>query len=282
MRNKKRIIKYVILSSLLLSLTGCNKNKDDFSDACTEKYTEDEFMYELVTLESTKTDNEEKTEAVIEKKTEATTEKITTETTTEEKTTETKKEDKTTEITTEEIVVPSSTEETIINSSPETVTVTDIQFDNFKADLEIIQKYIDKEDIDNLRKKGKEFFVKHVDFIFFGSEINGKTFDELSEESKQMTIDNFKKADELIMKYAPDYKEDIGEKYEIFKDFTKEKYNDIKEYLRNKVTDEQYDKYEEKKEKVLEKSSELFDDAKENAEEVKEKIKTLYNDWKEK
>lgn len=280
MKNRKKLITYTLLTSMALSMTGCNNNNNqniittETTQITTEVYNEED-MYKLATHESTTTEMQS-------------TEKITEEKTTEEITTEerTIEEFPTEEITSEEIIIDSSTEETIVNSSTEEVTATDIQFDNFKADLEIIKQYVDKDDIDNLRKKGKEFFIKHIDFIFFGSEINGKTFNELNEESKQMTIENFKAADELIMKYAPDYKEDLSEKYQSFKNFSKEKYEDLMDYIKNKVGDEKYDEYEEKKDQILEKSSEVADELKdkagETAEKAKEKVKSLYKDWKQK
>ncbi len=55
----------------------------------------------------------------------------------------------------------------------------------------------------------KESFITFVDFIFYGGEINGKTFSELGDDAKEATLDTFYNLDQFIEGYIPNYKEEV-------------------------------------------------------------------------
>jgi len=73
----------------------------------------------------------------------------------------------------------------------------------------------------------KEKFVKLVDFIFYGGEIGGKTFHELSNTTKLKIITLALKIDSKIENKLPSYKETISAKYQNLKSKLVEEYLDI-------------------------------------------------------
>lgn len=67
----------------------------------------------------------------------------------------------------------------------------------------------DLEDV-NLREKAKENFISIVDFLFYGGEIKGYTFDELTTKAKLKVLQIALTIDKKIDSYFPDYKEKIS------------------------------------------------------------------------
>src|SRR5699024_8706248 len=65
--------------------------------------------------------------------------------------------------------------------------------------------------------KAKNAFTTVVDFIFYGKEINGYTFSELTTSAKMKIIEIALKIDSKINEYFPDYKESIKAGYENIK-----------------------------------------------------------------
>ena len=219
---RKMMIAYLSLASTLLA--GCNSN-NNINQNTTEyinKTTTSEITTEIITTEAS---------------TQMTEEITTTENTTEEKTTENTTEEKTTENTTEEM----TTEEVTTESK----SVDDEIIDNINDDKNKIELYVTKEDYENVKKYGREFFIKMVDFIFYDKDINGIKFSELKEETKEDVYNTFCDIDALIMTFSPDYKENIGEKYEVVKDFTSKTYYNALDKIREAIGDEKYDKVKE-------------------------------------
>lgn len=64
--------------------------------------------------------------------------------------------------------------------------------------------------VEDAKSKVTGAFITIVDFIFYDSEINGIKFDDLSDAAKQNVLDTATQIDELIMKKFPNYKEDIS------------------------------------------------------------------------
>ncbi len=65
--------------------------------------------------------------------------------------------------------------------------------------------------------KAKNAFTTVVDFIFYGKEINGYTFSELTTSAKMKVIEIALKIDAKINQYFPNYKESIKAGYENIK-----------------------------------------------------------------
>ena len=130
-----------------------------------------------------------------------------------------------------------------------------------------------------VRKKGKEYVVQTIDFIFYGADINGLKFNDLTTEFKESIYDALKGMDEIIMIYEPNYKEALGEKYSIVKDFTKEKLGDAKELIVKKLGKEKYDS-------IVAKGTNIYERIKESTKEYGGKaldyIKDKYEKWRHK
>ena len=145
---------------------------------------------------------------------------------------------------------------------------------NFIMNKNKIELYVTKEDYENVKKYGREFFIKMVDFIFYDKDINGIKFSDLKEETKEEVYNTFCDIDALIMTFSPDYKENIGEKYEVVKDFTSKTYYNALDKIREAIGDEKYDKVKEIKDNTKEKIKDGADDA-------KEYIKKKYENWRD-
>ena len=273
--NKKRLLKEIrsllLTSSLVVSsLSGCAKvNKENNLSQNTTQSTQivTEATSEL-TSESTTENTTISTEATtVENTTEMTTMETTTEVTIVENTTET-----TTELTTEE----ATTEATTMETTTEVEQSKDDQVINeLKNDQDELQDAYDNHDTESLASKGKKYFIKAVDFIFYDGEIKGVKFDELKEESKQVIYEQLCDMDELIMTLAPNYKETISEKYQIVKDFTKKGYYFVLDKIKDALGEERYDKIAEIKDNLKDKIGDLYEGG-------KTKIKDWYEEFKNK
>lgn len=170
----------------------------------------------------------------------------------------------TTEINTTEMTTEYTTENTenISTDTTESTSVDEQILNIINSDKEVIEYYVSTEDIENVKKYGKEFFIKMVDFIFYDTEINGVKFNDLKEETKQEIYDTFCNIDALIMMVAPNYKENIGEKYEIVKDFTTNIYYTSLDKIKEAIGEEDYNKIKEIKDSAKEKISDGIEDAK--------------------
>lgn len=238
---RKMMIAYLSLASTLLA--GCNSN-NNINQNTTEytNKTTSEVTTEIMTTEAS---------------TQMTEEITTTENTTEEKTTENTIE----EMTTEEVTTESK-------------SVDDEIIDNINDDKNKIELYVTKEDYENVKKYGREFFIKMVDFIFYDKDINGIKFNDLKEETKEDVYNAFCNIDALIMTFSPDYKENIGEKYEVVKDFTSNVYYSSLDKIKQSIGEENYNKIGEIKDNAKEK-------IKEGASDAKEYIKEKYENWRD-
>ena len=184
---------------------------------------------------------------------------------------------------TETIEQPSQTETTIIEQPEETQIVetkpeetqTLDNFTFFKDAKQEIISYIESEEFETLKEKGKYYVTTGIDFIFFDQPINGIYFDQMTNELKKDIIRDVNSLDEAIMAYYPDYKEDISSKYQVASEFINEKYLDIMDAIKEYLGEENYNAVGEIKDQIKE-------DVSNKTEEGIEYIKDLYNSWKNK
>lgn len=177
---------------------------------------------------------------------------------------------------------PTYTEETTTTEEyayvEEENTVVEEQLTEFTffedAKQELIT-YIESEDFQQLKEKGKYYITTAIDFIFYDQPINGIYFDQMTEELKKDIIRDVKALDEAIMAYYPDYKEDVSSKYQIAAEFIGEKYLDVMDAIKEYLGEENYNAVGEIKDQIKE-------DVSEKAEEGLEYIKDLYSNWKNK
>lgn len=123
-----------------------------------------------------------------------------------------------------------------ITENPQIEKESNINLDRESAD-EYIEEYVEtlNNDIENNENESKikEKIINLIDFVFNEKEINGYTFDELTEEGKKNVINSVNELDETIDKYIPNYKERfknwISDKKEKLDDYLVEKGADLKE-----------------------------------------------------
>lgn len=141
-------------------------------------------------------------------------------------------------------------------------------FDCFDQEKETLKEELENKDYEKVLEDGKKLFIKGIDFCFYGEEINGITYQDLTDEMKDVTLHNLSIIDDTIMKVKPDYKESIQEETGKIKDFYQEK----KESFRSYIGEDTYDKIKDGKENIKEGFKELGSKS-------KEKVKEKANNW---
>lgn len=149
------------------------------------------------------------------------------------------------------------------------------EFDYFDQAKKEIKELIESEQVEQAKEKGKEYFITGVDFIFYDKEMNGVTFDDLTEEGKKVTLENLETIDGWIMEIAPDYKDKIGEKYQVVKDFVSTTYYDVLESIKESLGEENYSAIQEKK-------NEIKDSITSTKDKALEKVSDWYQNFKNK
>lgn len=145
---------------------------------------------------------------------------------------------------------PSSTASSNLEQENQEETLDTEEFDYFDQAKKEIKELIESEQVEQAKEKGKEYFITGVDFIFYDKEINGVTFDDLTEEGKKVTLENLETIDGWIMEIAPDYKDKISEKYQVVKDFVSTTYYDVLESIKESLGEENYSAIQEKKNEI--------------------------------
>ena len=117
-----------------------------------------------------------------------------------------------------------------------TVTKTPVKVDNASA---TVVRYIENDEknvftdanIEEFNAKVKAEIIKITDFVFNGTEINGHTFDELTEQAKLYVMDLLVKIDAKIEEVHPGYKDEIKIKVKDYTDRIRDKYYEITEKI---------------------------------------------------
>ena len=121
-------------------------------------------------------------------------------------------------------------------------------------------------------------FITLTDFIFYDGEINGVTFDELTDAAKEKVLDIYDKIDTKIESVFPNYKEDIAST-------SKDVYANIKKEiteLRDKIKDKYIDEYGQEKYDNLEQSyNESKETLKDSAQSTYETLKDVSTEFYE-
>lgn len=170
---------------------------------------------------------------------------------------------------------PSSTASSNLEQENQEETLDTEEFDYFDQAKKEIKELIESEQVEQAKEKGKEYFITGVDFIFYDKEMNGVTFDDLTEEGKKVTLENLETIDGWIMEIAPDYKDKISEKYQVVKDFVSTTYYDVLESIKESLGEENYSAIREKKNEIKESITNTKD-------KVLEKVSDWYQNFKDK
>ena len=170
---------------------------------------------------------------------------------------------------------PSSTASSNLEQENQEETLDTEEFDYFDQAKKEIKELIESEQVEQAKEKGKEYFITGIDFIFYDKEMNGVTFDDLTEEGKKVTLENLETIDGWIMEIAPDYKDKISEKYQVVKDFVSTTYYDVLESIKESLGEENYSAIQEKK-------NEIKDSITSTKDKALEKVSEWYQDFKNK
>lgn len=129
-----------------------------------------------------------------------------------------------------------TTKSTKTETIKNTVTNTPVKVDNASA---TVVRYIENDEknvftdanIEEFNAKVKAEIIKITDFVFNGTEINGHTFDELTEQAKLYVMDLLVKIDAKIEEVHPGYKDEIKIKVKDYTDRITDKYYEITEKI---------------------------------------------------
>lgn len=166
-------------------------------------------------------------------------------------------------------------EETIIEEKQPTEEKEITTFTFFEEAKQEIITYIESEQFETLKEKGKYYTITAIDFIFYDKPINGIYFKDLSEELKQDILRDVKSLDEAIMAYYPNYKETFSTKYQIASQFINEQYLNILDIIKEYLGEENYNAIGEIK-------NQITNDISDKKDEIIEDIEELYKSWKNK
>lgn len=189
-----------------------------------------------------------------------------------------------------EIVETSKTETTLESMEPEinneqTNQKDSIVLQEVKNLKNNVEKLLQSDMVTDFKSDCKNVFITLVDFIFYDGEIKGITFDELSDECKQEILKEVTTIDNLIMKKFPNYKEDISstvsKAYNKASEIIKNGSENIKNFAKDKLGEENYNEIKEFKDKVKESATNVWDDIKDDTGELYEKAKDKVKNWYE-
>ena len=133
-------------------------------------------------------------------------------------------------------------------------------FNNLEEDINNI---LNSETVDNAKDKAKGVFISIVDFLFYDSEINGVTFDELTDSGKQKVLEIASSIDNKIENKFPNYKETISETakeaFNKASELIKKGANNLKEFSKEKLGEENYNAIVDVKDEIVEYTKEAID-----------------------
>ena len=133
-------------------------------------------------------------------------------------------------------------------------------FNNLEEDINNI---LNSETVDNAKDKAKGVFISIVDFLFYDSEINGVTFDELTDSGKQKVLEIASSIDNKIENKFPNYKETISETakeaFNKASELIKKGANNLKEFSKEKLGEENYNAIVDVKDEIVEYTKETID-----------------------
>ena len=168
-------------------------------------------------------------------------------------------------------------EEEVISSDEEFVTY----INNVEQEVTTIteQEEVTAED----QKVLENTFITLTDFIFYGGEINGVTFDELTDSAKEKVLDLYDKIDTKIESVFPNYKENIASKSQDVYANLKKEITELKDKIKDKYIDKHgQDKYDNLENAYNESKENLKDSAQNTYETLKDVSTEFYENTKNK
>lgn len=172
-------------------------------------------------------------------------------------------------------------EEEVIETDEEFVTY----INNVEQEVTAIaeKKEVTAED----QKVLENTFITLTDFIFYDGEINGVTFDELTDSAKEKVLDLYDKIDTKIESVFPNYKENIASTSKDVYANIKKEITELKDKIKDKYIDkhgqENYDNlenaYNESKETLKDSAKNTYETLKDVSTEFYENTKNKAENW---
>lgn len=166
-------------------------------------------------------------------------------------------------------------------------TTTDMKAINkFEEYDNKINDLLSKQNIDDIKDKLKGTFITIVDFIFYDSEINGVTFNELTDNGKKKILDFSNTIDKKIENRYPNYKDNISNKtsdaFNKASEIIKEGIINFKDFSKDKLGEKNYNSIIEAKDELKEFSNKAFTIIGNTSSNLFNKSKDYLKNWYEK
>ena len=175
------------------------------------------------------------------------------------------------------------------NLIDEEVIETDEEFVTYINNVEQeVTAIAEKEEVTAEDQKVLEnTFITLTDFIFYDGEINGVTFDELTDSAKEKVLDLYDKIDTKIESVFPNYKENIASTSKDVYANIKKEITELKDKIKDKYIDkhgqENYDNlenaYNESKETLKDSAQNTYETLKDVSTEFYENTKNKAENW---
>lgn len=247
--NKKKVLSIVLTGFVLLSLTGCANKLNE----TVPKETNETPVVENVDSSVKQEDN------VVESGGTLTDSYVT-------------------ETTQEEVPIISQNE---VMTEEETI--------NYFERIETkINEYANSDSFANVKDKASSLFITTIDFIFYGGEIKGVTFESLSNSAKLKILNIARRIDTTIMTKWPTYKEDVkttsGKVFDSVTTKIGEGINYVDGKLNDKLGEESYsdlkDSASQAVDEIKDVATGIYEAGKDVATSAKEKVKSWYEDYR--
>lgn len=247
MDNKKIIIIFSIVSAVLLLTTGILIGRLSSKKTFEEQHSNEVDKNEIKSDEKTNTpDNDD----------------------------DINNNDSNKETTTNNKDIPKKEESTSL-SSKDNLVISELN-----SSLTSINKNANDKDFS---KKAKATFISIVDFLFYDGTIKGVTFNELTEKGKTEVLKLANKIDTALEEKSPGYKETISattsKAYKKASQIIKDSANDINNFAKESLGDENYNSIIEAKDELLLYSKNALNFITGNGSKILNDTKNKLNDW---
>lgn len=178
-------------------------------------------------------------------------------------------------------------DEPIVIKEPVEEPMTEVQtIQYFENSYQKVEEYVNSDNFESVKDKLNDIFISTVDFVFYGKEINGITFNDLTEETKMQILKILEKIDNAIETKKPNYKVVIKDKssdlYENISEKVSRGLTYTDDFLEEKIGEQRYqnikDATSEFGNDVKEITVEAFEGAKELTKKGISSIKKWYED----
>ena len=113
-----------------------------------------------------------------------------------------------------------------------------------------IDEIIDSNNLDEIKNYLKDAFITGVDFIFYDKEINGVTWNDLTDSAKENVFNNLIIINDWIDQNFPDLKDNVSDKYKVVSSFISTKYFEFIDFIKSILSEEQLNSIDEFKDTI--------------------------------